>query len=254
MTRLRWVVGGIGALATALAALAVFGMELVPVERAVEPLVTALSGLGPQGFVLASVAVAVVGLAVSLLLPGGVRVLADDGAAERFERRLDRPPEGVTHAGLLTGGALDDDVARALAGDGGALAAVREQLRDLAETTIGDRVGDPAAATDLVANGEWTDDRTAAAFLADGTPTASLRSRLRLWLDPERERERRLRRTAAAIDRLADEHPTASVVGTHPEPGADTSSGEQRPDQTRAQDVESGGAAGSDATTGGGGR
>jgi hypothetical protein len=57
-------------------------------------------------------------------------------------------------------------------------------------------------AREAVAAGTWTDDPVAAAFLAgEGGPVPSLRARARLWLLPERERERRVERALRAIER-----------------------------------------------------
>ncbi|MEF8853031.1 MAG: hypothetical protein V5A28_11550 [Haloarculaceae archaeon] len=213
--RLRAAVGAVGVLATAVAAVAVLGTALAPVGGALDPLVAALSGLGPRGLVLASVAVVALGFLVSLLVPGEERVLADDGGAERFEELLDRPPEGVARRAPRTGEALDDDVSRAVAGNDRALARVRERLGDLAVAVLArqnDGFEEPA---EVVATGAWTDDRTAAAFLAGpGGPVPAVRSRVRLWLDPETERERRIRRTADAIDALAaDATPVGHGIG-----------------------------------------
>jgi len=90
-------------------------------------------------------------------------------------------------------------------GDERAGEAVDERLRGLVVARLTREGYDRAAADRAVATGGWTDDRTAAAFLAgEGGPVPTLGSRLRLWLDPESERERRIRRTVAALDDFAD--------------------------------------------------
>jgi len=64
-----------------------------------------------------------------------------------------------------------------------------------------------AAARTAVRTASGPTTELAAATLADDGPTHSLWSRLRLWLDPESERERRFDRTVRATARLAGDDP-----------------------------------------------
>ncbi|MFB6269201.1 MAG: hypothetical protein ABEH83_04600 [Halobacterium sp.] len=82
---------------------------------------------------------------------------------------------------------------------------VRECVRETAVRAYAHAASVSAsAAADAVASGEWTDDRTAAAFVGDErAPHYPLRERLRGWLQPERAFRRRARRAADAAHALA---------------------------------------------------
>lgn len=241
--RLRYVAGAAGAVATGVAALAVAGPDLPGVGDALGSLSAALAGLGSRGLLLVSVGVAALSLLAAVLVPTGERVVTDDGAAERFERVLDRPPEGVTDAAPRTGGDVDGAIERFVAGDDAAVATVRDRLHELVTATLTWQEGDgpgASASTDAsgsarpseqVATGAWTDDRTAAAFLADDLDP-SLRSRIRLWLDPEHERERRVRRTIRAVERLGEDVPLAGT--TDPRAGMNGDGGDSDTGRGRA--------------------
>lgn len=127
-------------------------------------------------------------------------------APDAFDAATHPPPEPASADGArLVGADLEARWARATAGDERALAAVRDRLRRTAVQAVARSRGqEREAAAAAIATGDWTDDRTAAAFLAErGGPGHGVRARLRLWLDPERERERRVRRTVAAVQSLA---------------------------------------------------
>ncbi|MFC6974660.1 hypothetical protein ACFQL1_08155 [Halomicroarcula sp. GCM10025709] len=82
---------------------------------------------------------------------------------------------------------------------------VVERLSEVATTAHARAAdGERSAAREAVRSGTWTDDRIAAAVLSPETPFP-VGARLRLWLDPERERERRLDRAVAAVERRATE-------------------------------------------------
>lgn len=213
----RGVLGGVGVLATLVGALTVWAPSLVAETEPLATAVASTSGLAPRDlFVFGSVAVGLSLLASALQSRDDRLVAGDPSASDRFERIVVDPPETVTAPEeTLTASAFDAAVERAADGDEGAATAVRDRLRSLAVARRsraerdGDGTGsDPAAATEsaerAVATGAWTDDRTAAAFLSGPEgPVPSLGSRLRLWLDPEAERERRIRRAVEAIDGLA---------------------------------------------------
>ena len=128
-------------------------------------------------------------------------------ADERFATAVERPPEAVGVTNHTTAGAeFDRQVAGAVDGDPTATEGVRETLRATAVQTYW-RAADceQSAARRAVATGAWTDDSLAAAFLAESDgPTFSLWARLRGWLDPEAERERRIRRSVDAIRASSD--------------------------------------------------
>ncbi|WP_132059998.1 DUF7269 family protein [Halorussus amylolyticus] len=124
------------------------------------------------------------------------------GPAAVFEGVGD-PPETVTAADTArTGDSFDSQIDLAAAGDPVALASVRSTLAETAEATYA-RAADrsPEDAARAVETGAWTDDPVAAAFLGgEDAPSFSLPARLREWLDPAAERERRVERTVEAVE------------------------------------------------------
>lgn len=120
-----------------------------------------------------------------------------------FDGAVETPPESVSaEATPMAGARLDDRYAAAVADEPGAMGAMVDRLRTTAVTTyaLEVEVGRERAER-AVAAGEWTDDAVAAALLAPEA-TQPLLARLRLWLDPESERERRVERTVSAIGEL----------------------------------------------------
>jgi hypothetical protein len=102
----------------------------------------------------------------------------------------------------MTGAGIDADVSLAVTGGGRPLRSIRDLLRDLAAETYAREEGvADEAALQAVERGAWTDNQVAAAFLAsDDGPTASVPSRIRLWLAPDRERRRRIDATLDEIE------------------------------------------------------
>ena len=206
---MRWrvaVFGTLGAIATIVGAVLVLAPGLLlgvpPVRMAVSSLTA-----GPKAVMTA--AAAVVGLYVlTAARSGPARGVPDETAAEPgFDAAATDPPEAVTaDRRSLTGAGLDADVRVAVADGGRPLGAVRDLLRDLAVDAYTDDPGRTDEARRAVDTGAWTDDPHAAAFLAgEGGPTPSLLSRVRLWLVPERERERRIEAAMSAVERLREE-------------------------------------------------
>lgn len=189
-----------------LAAVAAAGLLLVPESvlgfPAVSALVAALAGLDPRRFVLLlSGAVGLLALVLALIRGAGRPTL------EGFDEFRERPPEAVTESEAPRSGvAFDRRIAAAVEGSEDGEAAVRERLRSSAVQAYARTTGtDEPAARATVAMGRWTDDATAAAFLAaPGGPSPSLGSRIRLWLDPAAERRRRVEATVAALESLLD--------------------------------------------------
>ncbi|EJN58147.1 DUF7269 family protein [Halogranum rubrum] len=126
---------------------------------------------------------------------------------DAFDTLTESPPEVVSVDGeVVAGHQLDEQFATVAAGNAsGHDARVLSTLRSTAVDVLSLR-SDVDDATRAVACGRWTDDTVAAAMLAgpDG-PRPSLWSRVRLWLDPVAERERRLRRTVEAIETALDD-------------------------------------------------
>lgn len=191
----------------ALAALALVGLAALPLvapSTADLPLVRALPSLvGEDAGSVALVAAVCLGFLVGVLalLPSGTD--ADDP----FEALRERPPEAVTAGSeARAGGEFDARLARAAETGDASMADLRTRLRSLAAESHAAATGiDHETARERVRTGEWTDDRTARAFLAshrDVTP--SVTSRVRLWLDPPAERRRRVRVTVAEIATLLE--------------------------------------------------
>lgn len=205
--RLRHAVGGVGALATLVGAVIV-GLPSVATGTPLSPLATSVSAIGAEPLLLGGGALVIVSLVASAIAPAGERVVDGDAAAsEGFERLVARGPEEVVDATPRTAGDLDAAVESAIGGDDDALDAVRERLANLVAAGLDDRPADDPgrspAASETIATGTWTTDRVAGAFLGgpDG-PAQSLTARVRHWLAPERERERRITRTVRAVERL----------------------------------------------------
>lgn len=120
-------------------------------------------------------------------------------STSRYETARQLPPERVvdddrTSVEALVPAELEaEELTEQEAQDARSL--LRETTQALLATT-----DDPAHALD---DGSWTDTSLAAAFLSDDAEH-SVWSRLRLWLDPERERARRVRVTAREVNTLAD--------------------------------------------------
>ena len=91
---------------------------------------------------------------------------------------------------------------------------VRPPLRETLERVLVTSGIDRAVVDDVLASGDWTDDRIAAAVVDDRVdrPTVSLRDRIRIWLFPERIVRRETARAVAAIAVCADEE-LPPVVG-----------------------------------------
>jgi len=227
--RLRTVLGTVGIASTLLGVLAVTNPGLVAGTEPLATLVRTLSDVGLSKLLLGGCVT--VGFAVVRLAwrsPGGDESgdRAGEDPATAFDRLLDAPPEAVTvETARPTAAALDATVDRAVAGDAAALAEVSDRLAGVAaDRLVRYRGYAPPAAADAVAAGTWTDDRVAAAFLSESHgPIHSFGSRLRLWLDPETERRRRLDRTVGAVDAL-DGQPAAPVHESRPvgPPGAES--------------------------------
>ncbi|ELZ25634.1 hypothetical protein C475_09254 [Halosimplex carlsbadense 2-9-1] len=237
---LRAALGGLGVLATLLGALAVAAPAAVAETAPLSTLVSAAATVGPRDLFVAGSAALGLSLLRAAVTSRGSRLVSDSAAASRrFAAVVAAEPETATAPdGTLAAGEFDEAVERAVEGDERALTGLRERLRRLAVARLGRAGWDPEAADRAVAAGTWTDDHTAAVFLSEESgPVATLGARLRLWLDPESERERRVRRTVAALDEVAE--PTADEESVR---GA-SASGESVAEASGTVDEEPGGAA-----------
>ncbi len=198
--------GGLGALATALAAGLAVAPDLVTAVGPVAAGIDLLAGWGPKQLLLVGAAVAGLYAVVAAWIGGRDGPAAGDGRA-RFDAAVANPPEAVTaDRRRLAGEHLDARIERGADGDPQSVESVRTALSaDAAAACAATRGVTTDRARDLVRSGQWTDDRLAAAFLAsDEGPNPSPWARLRLVLVPTSERTRRIDRTVAAIDRLVE--------------------------------------------------
>lgn len=136
-----------------------------------------------------------------LLLVGFTRSAGTTDADDRFARLRERPPEAVTaDEATRTGARFDRALDRAERGERKGIEETRDRLATLAARVhAAETDASVTAGREAVAAGEWTDDRTAAAFLGGPELTYSVWARLRLWLDPETERRRRVAATLTAV-------------------------------------------------------
>ncbi|MFB6173903.1 MAG: hypothetical protein ABEI39_04595 [Halobacteriales archaeon] len=115
-------------------------------------------------------------------------------------------PADVTGADLAT--LVEDACERAREADTVAdgFSVVRPPLRETLERVFVAGGADREAVDRLLASGEWTDDRVAAAVVDERVqrPTMRLRDRVRVWLFPERVVRRGTARAVGAIADAAD--------------------------------------------------
>lgn len=220
----RRLLGGLGALAT-------LGAVAVLVRPDLADALPGVAGLlESQGIerVLLALGAAVGTYAAWAARGGSSGRPPTDEPSVRFSDAGD-PPEavGATHR-TRTGEGFDARVRAACDGDDRALGRVRDALADTAADALArsDALAraddDRERAERAVETGAWTDDRIAAAFLADESgPSFPLSARLRAWLDAEAERRRRIERTVEAVEGLLD--------GDGPDPDG-SSGGDPDPD------------------------
>jgi uncharacterized protein (DUF58 family) len=218
----RDVAAGLGAVALALA-----GLAVVAPPSLLAPIAGAFGGAG---------AVVTVGFAILAVLAAGLAVwgpvLADT------DSRADRRAADGTDLGTDPGstGELVDDVLEHVESDaipwqtGASVARAAEdlweELRELAVEAVAERDGcSHTTASKRVATGEWTDDPYAASFLRDiSKPVLPAHVRIADWLRG-RHLTHRIRRTVDAIAtaRNAATAPDATPAGDA-RPGRDESS------------------------------
>lgn len=198
--RTRTLVSGALGLTAIAVAVAVVAVPDAVMRSPLSSLVEAAAEVDSEQLLLAVAAL------VGLLVLWAARSRTGADPDDAFAALTDTPPETVAiEDDVVAGRRLDDQFADAIATRGWYEGEVVSILRDTAVDVVALTNG--ADAEEAVDDGTWTDDLLAAATLAgpDG-PQPSLWARLRKWLDPAAERERRIRRTVAAIeDALPDE-------------------------------------------------
>jgi len=204
--RLRVAVFGLlGSVATAVAGALLFAPDLLLSFPPVEGVVSTAETVNTRRLLLGGSLL--VGLYLTVAARSATRSVREGEDGDAFDDATTVPPEAVTTARQRrTAEDLDDAFERAVTGDDEALATVRDRLRETVAVAYARTTDCPTdTAREVVARGDWTDDRRAAALLADETgPTHSLWSRLSLWIDPETERRRRLRHTVDAARGLTE--------------------------------------------------
>lgn len=200
--------GALGGVLTGAAAVLVFAPDLLLGTAPAEAAVRTVSETDPTTVSLWTALAVLAALAVVSWSPTGSESVSGAEAETAFERALGDSPEMVTDDRRQVAAAdLDTDLTRAVVDGGDRFAEVRQSLFQTAVTVYAEyeRVDPETRSYSAVASGEWTDDRTAAVFLAEADgPTPTLLARVRLWLTPERERRRRVDRTLEAIQRLRE--------------------------------------------------
>jgi len=204
--RLRIVLfGALGTLATVIAAGLLFAPLMFVGLPPVEAVVTTAEEVDTRQLLLGGSLL--VGLYLVVAARSATRANTSGEQPDAFDAATEEPPEQVTTARQRqTAESLDEQIEAAIDGDVSARDSVRDRLRETVTTAYAQTTScSTERAREAVDSGEWTDDRTAAAFLAgeDG-PDHSLWARLRLWLDPDRERARRLRRAVESATGLTE--------------------------------------------------
>ncbi|MFC7073411.1 hypothetical protein ACFQJ7_00635 [Halovenus rubra] len=195
--------GTLGTLATGFGIGLLFVPDLLRGAGPIDASVSALSGTETT----------TIGLVAGLLVLVAFGLIARSRSAtegptpsksdSRFERAATAPPEDATVSdGELTAAGLDNDLKQAVESGGKQLRDVRSVLRETATSAYAERVDiSEQQAAAVIDSGEWTDDKVAARFL--GRESFPLWVRVRRWLTPTQERQRRIERTIAAIERVA---------------------------------------------------
>jgi hypothetical protein len=123
-----------------------------------------------------------------------------------FRTLREAPPERAT-PGPTVGGSFDRRLRRtasaALRGDDAD--EVREDVRALAVAVVAHAEGcSTERARRRMAEGEWTDDPVAAAYVADREASLPVSRRLSAWLRPHRTTVRRVERSVTALEERLD--------------------------------------------------
>lgn len=197
----RVLFGTLGTVATAVGAGLLFTPELLSDVGPLSTAVSVVAGIETTRVALVSGALVFAALAVTARSPstGDSQSTLD----ARFDQVTESPPEEArVSPDALTGGTLDGDARQAIEEGGTAFRDVRVYLYEVTVSTYAERMAvSESQAREAVDRGEWTDDPVAAYVLGERQPP--LPARVRRWLVPRRERERRIQRTVDAIEEVA---------------------------------------------------
>lgn len=200
------LLGALGAVSTGFGLAVLLIPETVRSIGPLSRLLDLVASVDPTGVMLvAGLLVGGYATVVARSRPDHGTVTTRSDAERRFETVGSSPPEGVTARNrTITAEDLDADIDAAIEHGGQSLEQVQSQLAALATDVYADGTSQQReAASAAVENGTWTDDPVASAFLSStAAPASSVRARLALWVRPQRERQRRIERTIAAIEHL----------------------------------------------------
>lgn len=122
----------------------------------------------------------------------------------RFGAAYEAPPEAVIDDDRVPVDALSGTAFERVGASRSNVATVQQELRATVRAAL---VLDGRDPEPVIEAGTWTDTRLAAAYLSESDDVRpSVWSRLRMWLDIEQERARRLRVTQREVKRLVDDH------------------------------------------------
>ncbi|MCD2201015.1 hypothetical protein LPA44_14095 [Halobacterium sp. KA-4] len=132
---------------------------------------------------------------------GGTTPTRNPASTSRYANAQELPPERVIDDDRTSVNDIVDTELDATELTEAEATAARHLLRDTTQAMVATTSETPE---DVLAEGAWTDTHLAAAFLSDVDDVEqTVWSRLRLWLDPERERARRVRVTAREVEAFA---------------------------------------------------
>lgn len=198
--------GALGAVSTGFGLAVLLIPETVRSVGPLDRLLDAIASVDPTGLMLvAGLLVGGYATVVARSRPVRETVSTRSDAERRFETAGSSPPERVTARDrTITAADLDADIDTAIERGDQSLEQVQSQLVGLATDVYADATGQTqGAATTAIETGTWTNDPVAAAFLSEtDEPVPTVRARLALWVRPQRERQRRIERTIAAIEHL----------------------------------------------------
>lgn len=201
--RVRTFVGVLGSAALGAGLILMYEPALIEQTPPLADAKATLQGIPPSKLL--------VGLGGALSLYAGVAAWAAGTVAHesplaadstRFGSAHQSPPEIVIDDDRVPVDALSGNAFKRVSESRSNVATVQQQLRATvrAALVLDDRDPDP-----VINEGTWTDSRIAAAYLSEtGDVQPSVWSRLRMWLDIEQERERRLHVTLREVEQFVE--------------------------------------------------
>lgn len=195
------IAGGIGILALGLGVTYTFAPETATQIPGLAVIRDAFRDINPSYLLTGLGAVLSLYAVAATWLGGGTDAPATDSES-RYANTQQQPPERVIDDDRTPISATIDADFNANELTKHATADAHSLLHETAHATLTVTTNNPDHA---LATGSWTDNQLAAAFLSPTDETEyTMWSRLRFWLDPHRERARRVRATAREVDALTN--------------------------------------------------